>query len=162
MIQNVSVIGLGKLGASMLAGMASRGFNVIGVDIAESTVRAVNEGRAPVQETGLEEMIFAHRDKIRATTSHEEAVLGSDISFVIVPTPSDSRGAFELQYAKYAFEQLGKALAKKDSYHVIVLTSTVLPGATRHGLLPVLEADLRQEVRQGLRPLLRPRVHRPR
>jgi UDPglucose 6-dehydrogenase len=140
MAYNISVIGLGKLGASMLAGMASRGFDVIGVDIAESSVRAVNEGRAPVQETGLEAMISAHRDRIRATTSHEEAVLESDISFVIVPTPSDSRGAFELQYAKYAFEQLGKALAKKDSYHVIVLTSTVLPGATRHGLLPVLEA----------------------
>ena len=140
MIENLSVIGLGKLGASMLAGMASRGFNVIGVDIAESTVRAVNEGRAPVHETGLEEMISAHRAKVRATTSHEEAVLSSDVSFVIVPTPSDRRGAFELQYAKYAFEQLGKALAKKDSYHVIVLTSTVIPGATRHGLLPVLEA----------------------
>ena len=67
MIQNISVIGLGKLGASMLAGMASRGFYVIGVDITESSIRAVNEGRAPVQETGLEEMISAHRDKVRAT-----------------------------------------------------------------------------------------------
>jgi UDPglucose 6-dehydrogenase len=140
MVENLSVIGLGKLGASMLAGMASRGFNVIGVDIAESAVLAVNGGRAPVQETGLDEMISAHRDRIRATTSHEEAVLGSDVSFVIVPTPSDRRGAFELQYARYAFEQLGKALAKKNSYHVVVLTSTVIPGATRHGLLPVLEA----------------------
>ena len=140
MIENLSVIGLGKLGASMLAGMASRGFKVLGVDIAESTVRAVNEGHAPVQETGLEEMISAHRANVRATTSHEEAVLGSDVSFVIVPTPSDRRGAFELQYAKYAFEQLGKALAKKDRYHLVVLTSTVLPGSTRYGLLPVLEA----------------------
>jgi UDPglucose 6-dehydrogenase len=140
MIQSVSVIGLGKLGASMLAGMASRGFDVIGVDIAESCVRAVNEGRAPVQETDLDRMISEHRDKVRATSSHEEAVLGSDISFVVVPTPSDSRGAFELQYARYAFERLGQALAKKDGYHVIVLTSTVLPGATRYGLLPALEA----------------------
>jgi UDPglucose 6-dehydrogenase len=140
MIQTVSVIGLGKLGASMLAGMASRGFRVIGVDIAESAIRAVNEGRAPVPETGLDKMMFAHRDRVRATASHVEAVLGSDISFVIVPTPSDSRGAFELQYARYAFEQLGNGLAMKDGYHVVVLTSTVLPGATRHGLLPVLEA----------------------
>src|SRR6476660_512578 len=140
MVDNLSVIGLGKLGASMLASMASRGFNVIGVDIAERTVQAVNEGHAPVQETGLEEMISANHAKVRATTSHGDAVLSSDVSFVIVPTPSDRRGVFELQYAKYAFEQLGKALAKKDSYHVIVLTSTVLPGASRHGLLPVLEA----------------------
>ena len=43
MIQNVSVVGLGKLGASMLAGMASRGFTCIGVDIAQSCVGAVNE-----------------------------------------------------------------------------------------------------------------------
>jgi len=140
MIQDVAVIGLGKLGASMLAGMASRGLSVIGVDIMDSAIRAVNEGHAPVQETGLEELISAHRDNVRATTSHEEAVLCSDISFVVVPTPSDSRGAFELQYAKYAFEQVGKALAKKDRYHVVALTSTVIPGATRHGLLPILEA----------------------
>ena len=57
MIQNISVIGLGKLGASMLAGMASRGFYVIGVDIAESSVRAVNEGRAPVQETDRKSVV---------------------------------------------------------------------------------------------------------
>jgi UDPglucose 6-dehydrogenase len=141
MIQNISVIGLGKLGCSMLAGMASRGLNVIGVDVNHHTVDAVNAGRAPVQETGLGEMISAHRDRIRATADTREAVLGSDISFVIVPTPSDERGAFTLQYARYAFKALGQALRQKQGYHVIVLTSTVLPGATRHGLLPILEHE---------------------
>ena len=68
-------------------------------------------------------------------------MLGSDLSFVIVPTPSDERGAFTLQYAKFAFKSLGQALKKKNGYHVIVLTSTVLPGATRHGLLPILEQE---------------------
>lgn len=141
MIQNVSVIGLGKLGGSMLAGMASRGLNVIGVDVNQHAVDAVNAGRAPVQETNLGEMIAANKARIRATLSTEEAVLGSDISFVIVPTPSDERGAFSLQYARYAFKVLGQALNKKNGYHVIVLTSTVLPGATRHGLLPILEQE---------------------
>lgn len=141
MIQNVSVIGLGKLGCSMLAGMASRGLNVIGVDVNHHTVEAVNAGRAPVQETGLGEMLAAHRERIRATASTTEAVQNSDISFVIVPTPSDERGAFTLQYARYAFKALGEALKRKTGYHVIVLTSTVLPGATRHGLLPILEAE---------------------
>ncbi len=141
MIQNISVIGLGKLGGSMAAGFASRGLNVIGVDVNRHAVDAINAGRAPVQETGLGEMIAANRDRIRATMSTEEAVLGSDISFVIVPTPSDERGAFTLQYAKFAFKSLGQALKKKDGYHVIVLTSTVLPGATRHGLLPILEQE---------------------
>ncbi len=138
-MENVSVIGLGKLGASMAAGMASRGLNVIGVDVSAHAVDAVNAGRAPVQETGLGEMIAANQERLRATMSHEEAVLGSDISFVIVPTPSDDRGAFSIKYAELAFRELGAAMAKKDGYHVIVLTSTVLPGATRHGLLPILE-----------------------
>lgn len=141
MIQNVSVIGLGKLGGSMAAGMASRGLNVIGVDVNRHAVDAVNAGRAPVQETGLGEMIAANKARIRATLSTEEAVLGSDLSFVIVPTPSDERGAFTLQYARFAFKALGQALRKKPGYHVIVLTSTVLPGATRHGLLPILEQE---------------------
>jgi len=141
MINTVSVIGLGKLGGSMAAGMASRGFNVIGVDVNRHAVDAVNAGKAPVQETGLGEMIAANQERIRATMSAEEAVLNSDISFVIVPTPSDERGAFTLQYAKFAFKSLGQALKKKNGYHVIVLTSTVLPGATRQGLMPILEEE---------------------
>jgi UDPglucose 6-dehydrogenase len=141
MIQNISVIGLGKLGGSMAAGFASRGLNVIGVDVNRHAVDAINAGRAPVQETGLGELIAANRERIRATMSTEEAVLGSDISFVIVPTPSDERGAFTLQYAAFAFRALGQALKKKNDYHVIVLTSTVLPGATRQGLLPILERE---------------------
>jgi len=141
MIENVSIIGLGKLGGSMAAGMASRGLNVIGVDISQQAVDAINAGQAPVQETGLSEMIAKNQHRIRATLSTEEAVNSSDISFVIVPTPSDDRGAFTLQYATHAFKALGQALRKKDGYHVIVLTSTVLPGATRHGLLPILERE---------------------
>lgn len=141
MITNYSVIGLGKLGASMAAAIASRGHNVIGVDVSRSAVDLVNAGHAPVRETGLEEMIAANRKRLRATVSHTEAVLNSDLSFVIVPTPSDDRGAFALQYAAWAFREIGRALKEKRSYHNVVLTSTVLPGATRHGLLPILESE---------------------
>ncbi len=139
MSQKYSVIGLGKLGASMAAAIAKRGYEVVGVDVNEDAVRSVCAGYAPVQETDLEATIWENRERLRATMSHEDAVLDSDVSFVIVPTPSDDRGAFSLQYAAWAFKALGQALAKKKQYHLIVMTSTVLPGATRHGLLPVLE-----------------------
>jgi len=139
MIKNVSIIGLGKLGASMAACLASRGFNVIGVDLSQKAVDALNAGRTPVQETGLTELISNNKERIRATLSHDDAILQSDLSFVIVPTPSDAHGAFSLQYAAYAFEAIGKALAKRAGYHTVVLTSTVLPGSTRYGLLPILE-----------------------
>jgi UDPglucose 6-dehydrogenase len=141
MQERVSVIGLGKLGASMAAAFASRGFEVVGVDVSQTAVDLVNAGKAPVQETGLGEMIAENRDRLRATVSHEDAVLNSDMSFVIVPTPSDDRGAFSLQYAEWAFREIGRALAKKKTYHTVVLTSTVLPGSTRQALLPVLERE---------------------
>jgi len=136
-----SVIGLGKLGASMAAAIASRGFSVIGVDVNPRAVELVNAGHAPVQETGLEEMLAANRSRIRATLSHRDAVLNSDVMFVIVPTPSDERGAFSLQYVAWACHEIGRALAEKNDYLNLVLTSTVLPGATRCGLLPILEHE---------------------
>jgi UDPglucose 6-dehydrogenase len=141
MTNNVSIFGLGKLGASMVAGMASRGFNVIGVDVSKHSVDSVNQGHAPVEETGLEELIAANHKRIRATMSSEEAIENSNVSFVVVPTPSDALGAFSLKYAVYAFRAIGKALAKKGDYHLVALTSTVLPGSTRYGLLPVLEVE---------------------
>jgi len=136
-----SVVGLGKLGCSMAAAIASRGFEVIGVDVVPEVVETVNAGHAPVIETDLEKTIDANRERLRATLDHREAILNSDVTFVIVPTPSDECGAFSLQYAARAFKEIGKALAEKEAYHLVVLTSTVLPGSTRYGLLPILERE---------------------
>ncbi|MBM3744655.1 MAG: UDP-glucose/GDP-mannose dehydrogenase family protein [Acidobacteria bacterium] len=135
-----SIVGLGKLGASMAAAIASRGFFVVGVDVSRGAVERLASGHAPVEETALEETIARNRARLRATLSHREAVLDSDVTFVVVPTPSDARGAFSLECAVGAFREIGSALRDKTAYHLVVMTSTVLPGATRYGLLPVLEA----------------------
>lgn len=148
MIKKVSVIGLGKLGASMAAVFASRGVDVIGVDIHQNSVDHINEGKAPVQETGLNELLQTHKSRIKATLSHEEAVLNSEISFVIVPTPSNENGAFSLQYAGWAFKEIGKALAKKNAPHNVVLTSTVMPGSVRQILIPILEKESGKKANQ--------------
>lgn len=141
MTMTYSVIGLGNLGASMAAAIASRKFQVIGVDVNPRAVNSLNAGRAPVPETELEETIAANRERLRATLDHREAILNSDVTFVVVPTPSDERGAFSLQYAAWAFREIGRALGEKKGYHQVVLTSTVLPGSTRYGLLPILERE---------------------
>jgi UDPglucose 6-dehydrogenase len=136
-----TIVGLGKLGASMAGAIASRGFNVVGVDVNQTSVDLVNQGRAPVQETGLDELIRANRERLWATTDMREAISRSDVAFVIVPTPSEKNGAFSLTYAAEAFREIGRALAHKRGYYTVVLTSTVLPGSTRWGLLPHLEAE---------------------
>lgn len=147
---NYSVVGLGKLGCSMAAAIASRGHAVIGYDVMEDVVNGLNEGRAPVTETGLQELITANRERLRVTHSLDDAVHQSDLTFVVVPTPSDARGAFELKYAEQAFAGIGAALATKLQPHTVVLTSTVLPGAVRYGLIPVLEEAAGRSIGDGI------------
>jgi UDPglucose 6-dehydrogenase len=141
MEQRTSIIGLGKLGACMAAAMAHRGARVIGVDVNSRFVDALNRGEAPVVEPQLAEMIAANRARLRATTSVDEAVRDTDITFIIVPTPSDETGGFSIRYVAQVAREVGRALRHKSGYHLVVLTSTVLPGSTEHGLLPILEHE---------------------
>src|SRR3984957_7465544 len=136
----LSIIGLGKLGSPMAAGVAHKGHKVIGVDMNPAFVTALQQGRAPVNETGLAEMIRGNRERLSATQSFEEAILGSEITFIIVPTPSGPDGTFSVKYVLDAAEQIGAALRKKSEWHLVSLCSTVMPGSTGGQLLPALEA----------------------
>ncbi|MGA1634043.1 MAG: UDP-glucose dehydrogenase family protein [Gemmobacter sp.] len=135
----LSVFGLGKLGAPMLAVFAHKGFEVIGTDLNPAFVDAINDGRAPVEEPGLAGMIAANRARIRATLDPAEAVAASDASFIIVPTPSGPDGFFRNDYLVSALEAIGRAIRAKTGYHLVVVTSTVMPGATGGILRETLE-----------------------
>ncbi len=136
----VSVIGLGKLGAPLAAVLASKGHQVVGLDLDAARVRQLAEGKAPVDEPGLQALVDASRATLRATTSYAEAIGGSDITFIIVPTPSDAEGAFSTRYVLAAIAEIGQALKQKAGYHVVSVTSTVMPGATGGEIRAALEA----------------------
>lgn len=146
MQQKLSVIGLGKLGAPMLAVFAHKGFDVIGLDVNSAYVEAIQAARAPVDEPGLQIMIDGARDRIRATTDMREAVLNSDITFIIVPTPSGPDRFFRNDYVVSALQAVGAALRDKPGYHNVVVTSTVMPGSTGSVLRAALEAASGREV----------------
>ncbi len=135
----LAVLGLGKLGSPMAACFAAKGFEVVGVDLNEAFVAAINEGRAPVFEPRLQEMIDDAGGRLRATTDTREAVAASDVVFVIVPTPSDQDGTFSLRFVVSACEEIGAALREKSGFPVVVLTSTVMPGATGTAVRQALE-----------------------
>ncbi len=138
-METVSIIGLGKLGSPMAAVYGSKGFNVIGVDRNPAFVVAINEGRAPVDEPQLQEYITKSQGRLRATLDTEEAILNSSVTFVIVPTPSGSDGTFTNKYVIEALKDIGAALKKKDTYHLVVVTSTVMPGSTNGEIRQALE-----------------------
>jgi UDPglucose 6-dehydrogenase len=136
----ISIIGLGKLGAPMAAVMAHKGNTVVGVDINPLYVKAIQEGRAPVNEPQLAQMIQANRDRLTATESYEEAILATDLTFIIVPTPSGADGRFSVELVLKAAERIGAALRQKQAWHLVVLSSTVMPGSVGGTLLPALES----------------------
>jgi len=139
-LPRVSVVGLGKLGAPLAAVLASRGFSVIGLDVNKTLVDALNAGKMPIVEPQLNELIAANRARLSATMDANEAIQKSDASFVIVPTPSDSTGFFSNRFVLQAMETLGKALRTKAGYHMVVITSTVMPGTTGSEIKAALEA----------------------
>ncbi|MDP3239326.1 MAG: NAD(P)-binding domain-containing protein, partial [Reyranella sp.] len=139
-LPRVSVVGLGKLGAPLAAVLASRGFTVIGLDVNKTLVDSMNAGKMPIVEPQLNELIAANKERLSATMDANEAIQKSDASFVIVPTPSDSTGFFSNRFVLQAMETLGKALKNKRGYHMVVITSTVMPGTTGTEIKDALEA----------------------
>lgn len=126
----ISVIGLGKLGLPLAASIASKGFEVFGVDINKEVVVNLNKGKTLLQEPGLKDLIKKNRDRIQATDKLKNAVISSDLTFIITPTPSKSNGYFSLRFVKKAIKDIARILKSKNKYHLVVIVSTLMPGST--------------------------------
>jgi len=147
----ISVIGLGKLGSPLAAVLASKGFPVVGTDLNVDFVNAINAGKAPVDEPRLQELIDENRERLRATSDAQAAVAETDITFVIVPTPTDpATGRFTNRFVVSAMETVGAGLRRKSGYHVVVITSTVMPGSTGGEIRAALEAHSGRRVGDSL------------
>jgi len=137
----VSVFGLGYVGCVSAASFAGDGHEVVGVDVNADKVAAINEGRSPIVEPGLDVLLSRcmSEGRLRATTDTADAVHDSDVSLLCVGTPSRKNGSLDLSYLKGVSEKVGTALKDKSSYHVVVVRSTVLPGTTHEVVIPALE-----------------------
>jgi GDP-mannose 6-dehydrogenase len=148
---NVAVFGLGYVGSVSAASFAADGHRVVGVDVNPDKVASLNEGRSPIVEKGLEDLIAhtARTGALRATTTTAEAVQASDLSLVCVGTPSRRNGSLDLTYLERVCEQIGTALRDRLDYHVVVVRSTVLPGTTHDVVIPALERTSGKEYGTG-------------
>jgi UDPglucose 6-dehydrogenase len=136
----ICVVGLGKLGAPLAAILADRGHHVIGVDARPEVVELLNAGRTAIQEPGLSELIERNRSRLRATTDAAAAAADTDASFIVVPTPSTPHGTFSSRFVIDAIEAIGRGLRRSKKYHVVTVTSTVMPLSTDLEIRPALEA----------------------
>jgi UDPglucose 6-dehydrogenase len=151
MRDSVSVVGLGKLGLCFAAVLAEAGFLTIGVDTNEETVSLVNAGQSPLNEPGLDDLIGEVGGKrLTATSSHRKAIDHTDVTFILVNTPSETDGSFSNRYVESALVSLAAALkGASKSHHIFVISSTVMPGSTVGSFIPLLEKHSGRRLNEG-------------
>jgi GDP-mannose 6-dehydrogenase len=139
----LSVFGLGYVGCVSAACFAQDGHEVLGVDVNATKVSIINEGKSPIVEAGVGDLIAGtvKAGRLRATTDSSEAVRDSELSLVCVGTPSKSNGSLDLEYVRRVCEEIGQALKTKREYHTVVIRSTMLPGTIETVVVPALEAS---------------------
>lgn len=137
----ISIFGLGYVGAVSAGCLANEGHEVIGVDPNQTKVDLINQGKTPIIEKDIGELIemAVKEGRLRATTDASEAIRGTELSLICVGTPSQLNGNLDLKFVRRVCERIGSALKTKPERHVMVVRSTVLPGTMRNVVIPTLE-----------------------
>jgi GDP-mannose 6-dehydrogenase len=139
---SISIFGLGYVGSVSAACFASMGHKVIGVDVSPAKVEMLDSGRSPIIEARMNKLVAEANQgcRLHATVDPIAAVMGSDISFVCVGTPSLRNGKLDLSHIEHVSREIGTALKQKSTFHTVVLRSTVLPGTTETLMVPTIES----------------------
>lgn len=140
-VQRISIVGIGYVGLSTAVCFASRGYDVIASTRNEDKVRIINAKRAPFHEPGLDEAVRTSIESghLHAEIDRSEAVRQTEVTFLTVGTPENADGTIDLRYVISASEDIGRALKRKNAYHLVVVKSTVTPGTVRGPVKATLE-----------------------
>ncbi len=155
---NVTLFGLGYVGTVTATCLAARGHRVVGVDTDSGKVAAVNAGRPPVIEPGLDELLaqVVGSGALRATESVRDGLADSDLSLVCVGTPSAANGSTDLVQVRRVVSEIGSVLVGSDRPHTLVIRSTVPPGTVDDVVVPLLEATSGRSVGTDLQVAMCP------
>ena len=138
---NISIFGLGYVGAVSLACLARDGHHVIGVDIDPHKLDLIRSGKSPIIEEGIQELMakVVSSGKVTVTQDVVAALNESDLSFICVGTPSAPNGSQQQEALLKIVRQFGEGLKEKSGRHVFVFRSTVVPGTVEDLLAPLIE-----------------------
>ena len=138
---NVSIFGLGYVGAVSLGCLARDGHHVVGVDLDQTKLDLIRQGATPIIEEGMEGLMNNAKTcgRVNVSDNAMEGVHHSEVSFVCVGTPARSNGSQDLSAIQRLSEQLGSAMKSKAEYHVFVIRSTVFPGTVEDIIAPIIE-----------------------
>ncbi len=135
----ISIVGSGYVGTTMAACLADIGHTVTNIDTNETIIEQINAGKSPIHEPGVAEHIENHSQQRLYATTDYDAVCDTDVTFVALPTPTQSDGRIDTSMIERGIRSLGNVLTEKTNPHLIVIKSTVVPGTTEGTLAPLLE-----------------------
>lgn len=154
----ISIFGLGYVGAVSLACLARDGHEVIGVDIDSNKLDLIREGKTPVVEEGMVDLMksVVANGRVTVTTDTLHAVMNSDISLVCVGTPSAANGSQDQGAVLRLAESMALAIREKSAPHVVVFRSTLVPGTVEDVLRPIIEAGSGKKDGEGFHLCFQP------
>jgi GDP-mannose 6-dehydrogenase len=140
---NISVFGLGYVGAVTLACLARDGHRVVGVDVDQAKLDLIAVGRTPVVEEGMVQLMadVGPSGRISVTSDTREAVMQTDISLICVGTPSAADGNQDQAAISRLAKDLGAAMRGKTALHVFVFRSSLVAGTVEDVLRPIIENE---------------------
>ena len=141
----IGIIGLGFVGLSLTSVLASKGFNVVGIDIDEEKCSKISDGISPFFEPDLEKTLKNGLKKKLEIKSDFSSVQDCDLIFVTVGTPQNRTGAIDLSIIKKAMISLGKSIRESKKQHIILVKSTIVPGTMKDIILPILENNSKKK-----------------
>ena len=133
---NIAIVGLGYVGLPLACLCAEKGLNVYGVDVDKNKISLINQGISPIDDEELKEKIRLLKGKLNATDSFQEALKGSSVVVVCVPTPVDKNNIPDLDLLKKACESISKSLQDNT---LVVIESTIYPGTVEEICFPILK-----------------------
>lgn len=147
----ISIFGLGYVGTVTSACFARLGHQVIGVDVNAQKVGLLNDGKSPIVEEEIGELVLqqVRNGNLRATNDIEEAIANSGISLICVGTPSNGNGSLSLHSVFGVSKSIAQALRSKNEDHLIVVRSTVVPGTVNRQLIPLIERESGKALGKG-------------
>jgi len=141
----IAIIGLGFVGLSLTSVLASKGFNVVGIDVDKEKCRNISNGVLPFFEPDLEKTLKKGLKNKLQIERDVSVVQDCDLIFVTVGTPQNKTGAIDLSIIKKAMKSLGKSIRKTKKQHIILVKSTVVPGTMKDVILPILENNSKKK-----------------
>ncbi len=137
----ISVVGLGFVGTVTSACLCEIGHEVVGVDLDSGKVDLFAQGRAPILEPQIDQLMADvwRSGRLRGTADLAAAVAETDVTFVCVGTLRSTDGSQDITAVESVIQRVGEAIAGKSTFHSVVIRSTVLPGTTRGHIMKLLE-----------------------